>query len=32
MMADAALVLEIFDGLYPFSRICDTKLPIFPSL
>jgi len=32
MMADTALVTEIVDGLYPFSKVKDANVLVFPSL
>jgi malate dehydrogenase (oxaloacetate-decarboxylating)(NADP+) len=32
MMADTALVPEIVEGLYPFSRVRDANVLVFPNL
>jgi malate dehydrogenase (oxaloacetate-decarboxylating)(NADP+) len=32
MMADTAVVPEIIDGLYPFSRVRDANVLVFPNL
>ncbi len=32
MMADTALVTEIVDGLYPFSKVKDANVLVFPNL